>query len=124
MLGTFDVHSTSATVIFYSGALHTFISQVFVKTHSIPLCAMKNPIIVNSPGGIIPAPHCCLPTSMTLRGVEFKVAPIVLRAAGIDLILGMDWMMQQKAVIQCKEKAVELTSPTGNRIKVEVVVQK
>jgi hypothetical protein len=52
------------------------------------------------------------------------VTPIVLRTAGIDLILGMNWMMQQKAIIQCKEKAVELMSPTGDRIKVEVVVQK
>jgi hypothetical protein len=50
------------------------------------------------------------------------VAPIVLRIAGIDLILGMDWMMQQEARIQCKEKEVELTSPVGDRIKVEVVV--
>jgi hypothetical protein len=47
-----------------------------------------------------------------------------LRTAGIDLILGMDWMMQQEARIQCKEKAVELTSPLGYSIKVEVVVQK
>jgi hypothetical protein len=68
MLGTFDVHSTPATVLFDSGASHTFISQTFVKTHSIPLCAMKNPIIVNSPGGIIPASYCCLPTSLILRG--------------------------------------------------------
>jgi hypothetical protein len=52
------------------------------------------------------------------------VTPIVLRTAGIDLILGMDWMMQQEAKIQCKEKTVELTSPMGDRIKVEVVVQK
>jgi hypothetical protein len=52
MLGTFDVHSTPATVLFYSGASHLFISQIFVKTHSIPLRAMKNPILVNSPGGV------------------------------------------------------------------------
>jgi hypothetical protein len=52
MLGTFDVHSTPATVLFDSGALHSFISQIFVKTHSIPLCAMKNPILVNSPGEV------------------------------------------------------------------------
>jgi hypothetical protein len=36
----------------------------------------------------------------------------------------MDWMMQQKVVILCKEKAVELESLAGGRIKVEVVVQK
>jgi hypothetical protein len=26
------------------------------------------------------------------KGVAFKVNPIVLRTAGIDLILGLDWM--------------------------------
>jgi len=51
------------------------------------------------------------------------VTPIVLRTVGIDLILGMDWMMQQQVVIQCKEKAVALTTPKGDIISVEVVVQ-
>jgi hypothetical protein len=61
MLGTFDVHSIPATVLFDSGASHSFISQLFVKTHSIPLCAMKNPILVNSPGEV-----CRLPTNASL----------------------------------------------------------
>jgi hypothetical protein len=99
MLGTFDVHSIPATVLFYSGASHSFISQLFVKTHSIPLCAMRNPILVNSPGGSMQASYQCLPVSLILRGVEFKVSPIVLRIAGIDLILGLDWMKQNQAVI-------------------------
>jgi hypothetical protein len=47
MLGTFDVHSTPATVLFDSRASHSFISQAFVRTHRIPLCAMKNSILVN-----------------------------------------------------------------------------
>jgi hypothetical protein len=52
MLGMFDVHSTPITVLFYSGASHSFISQAFVRTHSISLCAMKNTILVNSPGEV------------------------------------------------------------------------
>ena len=68
MLGTFDVNSTLATVLFDSGALHSFISQAFVRTHSIPLCAMKDPILVNSPGGSMQASYHCLPTSLSLRG--------------------------------------------------------
>ena len=123
MLGTFNVNSTRATVFFYSGALHSFISQAFVRNHSVPLCAMQNPILVNSPGGSMQASYRCLPTSLSLRGVEFKVSPIVLRASGIDVILGMDWMMQQQAVIQCKEKVVVVTAPNGERISVDVVIQ-
>ena len=85
MLGTFDVNSTPATVLFYSGASHSFISQAFVRMHSILLCAMQNPILVNSLGGSMQASYRCLPTSLSLRGVEFKVSPIVLRTSGIDV---------------------------------------
>ena len=70
------------------------------------------------------ASYRCLPTSLSLRGVEFNVSPIVLRTSGIDLILGMDWMMQQQAVFQCKEKVVVVTAPNGDRISIDVVVQK
>ena len=43
MLGTFSVNSISATILFDYGASHSFISQAFVRMHSIPLYAMKNP---------------------------------------------------------------------------------
>jgi hypothetical protein len=36
----------------------------------------------------------------------------------------MDWMMQQEAEIQCKGKSVVLTTPKGDRIRVDVKVQK
>ena len=45
---TFSVNSILATVLFDSGASHSFISQAFVRMHNIPLCAMKDPILVNS----------------------------------------------------------------------------
>ena len=69
------------------------------------------------------ASYCCLLTSLSLRGVEFKVSPIVLRAYGIDVILGMYWIKQQQAVIQCKEKVVVVTASNGERIRVDVVIQ-
>ena len=47
----------------------------------------------------------------------------MLRTSGNDVILGMDWMMQQQAVIQCKEKVVVVTTPNGERISVDVVIQ-
>ena len=65
-------------------------SLQFARTHSIPLCAMKDPVLINSPGGSMQASYRCLPTSLSLRGVEFKVSPIVLRTSSIDVILGMD----------------------------------
>lgn len=68
MLGTFSVNSISATVLFDSGASHSFISQTFVRTHSIPLLAMKDPMLVNSLGGGIPASYYFPSVSISLRG--------------------------------------------------------
>ena len=48
----------------------------------------------------------------------------MLRTSGIDVILGMDWMKQNQVVIQCQEKVVVVTAPNGDRISVDVVVQK
>jgi hypothetical protein len=47
----------------------------------------------------------------------------VLRTTGIDLILGMNWMKQNRAVILCQEKIVVVTTPKGGRISVDVIVQ-
>jgi len=94
MLGTFSVNSISTTVLFDSGASHSFISQAFVRMHNIPLCAMKKTILVNSPGGSMLASYWCPSASLSLRVVVFNVSPIVLRTTSIDIILGMDWMMQ------------------------------
>jgi hypothetical protein len=101
MLGTFSVNSIPATILFDSGASHSFISQAFVRNHSIPLVAMKRTMIVNSPGETLPASYCCPSANIALRGVDFPAQPVVLMTASIDVILGMDWMKQHNAVIQC-----------------------
>ena len=68
MMGTFSINSIPATVLFDSGASHTFISQAFVRVHSLPLVAMKTPMLVNSPGGTIPVSLRCPSASLSLRG--------------------------------------------------------
>ena len=68
MLGMFSVNYISATILFYFGASHSFISQAFVRMHSIPLCAIKNPILVNSLGGSMPTSYCYPSASISLRG--------------------------------------------------------
>ena len=75
ILGTFSINSIPATVLFDSGALHSFISQAFVRVHSIALCTMKNSMLVNSPGGTMPANYCSPSTSISLRGGRVQSKP-------------------------------------------------
>ena len=90
VIGTFLVNSNSATVLFDSRALHSFIAYTFIKKHGMPICVMKKPMLVNSPGWEMKANWICLSASLIIRGVEFQANLIVIDSSGIDVILGMD----------------------------------
>jgi hypothetical protein len=44
-------------------------------------------------------------------GVDFVTNLIVLESKGIDVILGMDWLSKHKALIDCDNKSIKLTTP-------------
>ena len=68
MLGTFSINFIPATILFYSEASHSFISQAFVRLHGMTLCVMKQPILVASPWGSMQANLWCPSASLSLRG--------------------------------------------------------
>ena len=90
VINTFPVNSNSATVLFYSGASHSFIAYTFIKKHGIPVCVMKKPMFVNSPRGEMKANWICLNASLIISGVEFQANLVVIDSSRIDVILGMD----------------------------------
>ena len=48
MLGEYLVSSTLATVLFDSGASHSFISSSFVEKHKIPTVLLKTPLLTRT----------------------------------------------------------------------------
>jgi hypothetical protein len=53
VLDEFLVSSVLATILFDSGASHSFISSSFVEKHSIPTILLKAPLLTRTPGGDI-----------------------------------------------------------------------
>jgi hypothetical protein len=66
--GMFLVNDTSAVVQFDSGALHSFISVAYVGKHNLPLALLRCQMIVNSPGGDMPARQLCPKVNLKIRG--------------------------------------------------------
>jgi hypothetical protein len=116
VLGTFFVNSVPATVLFDSGASHSFITDQFVTKYNLSMSSMKNPLIVSSPGGEMKTGHICPQVKINIMGVDFLANLVVLKSWGIDVILGMDWLSSCDGVIQCRKRSVLLTSPQGERI--------
>jgi hypothetical protein len=117
VLGMFLASSHPATILFDSGASHSFISSSFVAKHSLPIATMKHTMLVSSPGGEMRTNHICPAVSIAIRGVDFPSNLILLDSKGIDIILGMDWLSNYDGVMQCVRKAVKLTKK--DRISVE-----
>jgi hypothetical protein len=51
VIGTFMVNTHTATVLFDTGATHSFITQSFVEHHGIHASTLKRGMLVSSPGG-------------------------------------------------------------------------
>jgi hypothetical protein len=68
VLGMFLASSHSATVLFDSGASHSFISSPFVVKHQLPITIMKQTMLVSSPGGETRIKYICPAISITIKG--------------------------------------------------------
>jgi hypothetical protein len=112
----FSVNSTTAIVLFDSGASHSFISATYVERHNILAAMLKCRMIVSSPGGDMPAREVSPKVKIILRRVEFNTNLIVIDFKGNDVIFGIDWMSKQKALIYYAKKAVKLTIEDGQEI--------
>jgi hypothetical protein len=121
-LGIFYINAIPATILFDSGATHSFMSARYANTNELPLKNMKTPMIVITPKGHVEASYMTHRLTLTIMGREFWATAIILEVSSIDLILGMSWLRKTKAIIQCGRGTLELTSPKGERFQVEIAV--
>jgi hypothetical protein len=73
-------------------------------------------MIVSSPGGDMPARQLCPKVNLKIRGLDFVTNLIVLELKSIDVNLGMDWLSNDKVLIDCAKKSVKLTTPEGKEM--------
>jgi hypothetical protein len=59
VLGMFLINSVHATVLFDSGALHSFITERFMKKHDVPRISMKTHFRISSPNGEMKSTYVC-----------------------------------------------------------------
>ncbi|GJU47341.1 putative reverse transcriptase domain-containing protein, partial [Tanacetum coccineum] len=118
--GTFSLNDHFATVLFDSGADFSFIFTKFV-----PLLNVE-PSIVN-PGYVIEiadsknieVDRIIRDCKLELGNSLFTINLIPLSHGSFDVIVGMYWLSQNKAVIVCHEKVVEIPLIDGEVLRVQ-----
>jgi hypothetical protein len=67
VIDIFFVNNISAVVLFDSGALPYFISAAYVEKHNLLRALLRCQMIVNSPGGDMPARQLCPKVNLKIR---------------------------------------------------------
>lgn len=113
VLGTLLVNSVSGKVLFDSGASHSFLSSNFASSNELPLEPLGTPLLVRTPGSEFHTAMVIHRNEIVIGGLVFLVSLIALKSSDIDVILGMDWLIANKAMIDCPSKSIQLTHPSG-----------
>nr|ABA97094.1 retrotransposon protein, putative, Ty3-gypsy subclass [Oryza sativa Japonica Group] len=116
VLGTFPVNSIPATVIFDSGATHSFISKKFVGMHGLVREELSTPMRVHTPGNSSTSVQFSPSITIEIQRSPFLANLILLESKDLDVILGMDWLTKFKGVIDCANHTVTLTNEKGETV--------
>src|SRR3954470_12882075 len=96
VLGRLLVCSVPATVLFDSGASHSFISQSFDSANDLQSELLSPPLAVHTPGSRCNSSVFVPDVEITIQGVMFSSSLVVLPRSDIDVIMGMDWLVKYK----------------------------
>ena len=92
VLGTLLVNSCPASVLFDSGASHSFIKKEYVALNQFETHKLQPPFQIQSPGSVFQTDQVCRDVIIEIQKVNFLANLIVINSVGIDVILGMDWL--------------------------------
>jgi hypothetical protein len=108
MMGTFLVANHPAIILFYSGASHTIMSKTFVEKHCIHSIESREGFVIQSPRGQLFTKEVVFHAPVTLVGHEFPTNMIVIKGQDVDVIVGMNWLVQNKAIINADQRTIPL----------------
>ena len=105
--------------LFDSGASHSFISTSLVESLHLNISLVEDPLVVSNPiGGSAYLSMICLDLKISILSVEFRCDAFVLGFTGYGLILGMDWLSSNGAVLDCERRVVRLMGRLGNTLEI------
>ncbi|GJV69409.1 reverse transcriptase domain-containing protein [Tanacetum coccineum] len=114
LTGTFSLNNQFATVLFDYGADFSFISTKFTPLLNVEPCIVNPGYVIEiADGENVEVDRIIRDCKPELGNSLFTIDLIPLGHGSFDVIVGMDWLSKNKAVIMCHEKVVEIPIKLG-----------
>jgi hypothetical protein len=111
MTGTFSINHYPVTVLFDTGATHSFISTKLGTKIGLDIYPVNGIYLITTPGGSISSNHVCRGVPIQIGNTLIKSDLLLLDLKGMDVLLGMNWMTQYHVSIDIPSRTVEIGSP-------------
>ena len=82
-----------------------------MAVHSIPVKVLDHKWEISTGNGVVLSSRVCTDCPVELCGKVLAIDMLVLDTKGYDVILGMTWLSQYYAVIDCREKKIKFRIP-------------
>ena len=115
--GTFLLSRLWARVLFDSGASHSFIAASVVIELGLEVETLEEPLYVSSPLRIrVRIGMICRGCELEISGTLLTVDLRIMDMSEFDVILGMDWLIAYRVVIDCEHMRVTAYTQDGTRV--------
>ncbi|XP_075483853.1 uncharacterized protein LOC142524010 [Primulina tabacum] len=115
--GTILIQKVHAYALFDCDATHSFVSKRLAKKLGLKPELLAEPFRIATPTNKAIETHeihkNCL---ISIGNQTFSADLIQLVMADFDIILGMDWLARNNAIVDCKRKRVKLRTPNQEEI--------
>ena len=106
-----------AKILFDSGPLHYFVTASSVDVLGLEMEILEETLHVSSPLGTrVRIDQICRDCVLEILGILLTVDLQVMDISNFDVILGMDWLMAHRVVIDCDSRRI--TTYTRDDIRV------
>ncbi|XP_052735521.1 uncharacterized protein LOC128197508 [Vigna angularis] len=100
ILDACSLFDKTVIVLFDSGATHSFISLLCVENLGLSMFDLGCELIVSTPAsGQVSTSSVCVGCPIEVEGRKSKVNLVCLPLEGLDVILGMDWLADNRVLI-------------------------
>jgi predicted aspartyl protease len=110
LAGTFFLNEHTIIILFDSGASHDFMSSTCAKKARLTPVALGAPYVIRTPRGRVDVNQIVQKVPLDLSRRVFETDLIALSGQGMDVILGMSWVIRHKAMLDISARPVHLNS--------------
>jgi len=101
------INETFLSVMYDSGASHSFIIENYVKRLGLLTVNLSFDLSVSTPGNDpILISKACWNCPLQIKGREFLMNLFCLPLSRLEVILGLDWMSENRILLDCHRKKV------------------